>query len=92
MTATVLTTAPDVLFGVDSVGPLAATGDGMHGSMRLDDRHVGPDGRPAVGALGVLVDEVLGYSIIASLPPRSWTVSTEIWVDVLGPLPAAGRG
>jgi len=86
-----VTTAPDLLLGVDSVALVAPDGDAVRGTMVLDGRHRGPDGRPALGALGVLVDEVLGYSIIASLPPDSWTVSTEIWVDLLAPLPYAGR-
>jgi acyl-coenzyme A thioesterase PaaI-like protein len=51
---------------------------------------VGVDARFSLGALGVLVDDVLGYAIIDSLPPRSWSVSTEIWVDLLAPLPTDG--
>jgi len=62
-------------------------GDAVHARMALGAAHVGPDGRPSVGALGVLVDEVLGFAIMASLPPGSWSISTEIWVDQLRPPP-----
>ena len=33
---------------------------------------------------------MLGYSIIASLPKDSWSISTEIWVDVVAALPDDG--
>jgi len=84
-------TRPGQLLGVDGVGAVGDAGDSMRGRMCVDHRHRGVDGRTAVGALGVLADEVLGFSIIASLPPGSWTVSTEIWLDVLRPLPLEGR-
>ncbi|MCW2816101.1 MAG: hypothetical protein JWN84_3556 [Nocardioides sp.] len=79
--------APDDLF---DVGVRQGEGSGFVGTMPWSGPVLGPDGTPAVGALGVLVDEVLGYSLIASLPPGSWTVSTEIWVDVVAPLPTTG--
>ncbi|WP_198020096.1 PaaI family thioesterase [Nocardioides sp. J54] len=41
-----------------------------------------------MGALGVLVDDVTGYTVIEGLIGSSWSVSTEIWLDVLAPLPA----
>ncbi|WP_028654474.1 PaaI family thioesterase [Nocardioides sp. J54] len=50
----------------------------------------GPDGRTAPGALGVLADEVSGYALMASLPEGSWSISTEIWIDVVGELPLSG--
>ncbi|WP_051247569.1 PaaI family thioesterase [Nocardioides halotolerans] len=65
-------------------------GDLVRASMTLTAAHVGPDGRPSAGALGVLVDEVLGYAIMASLPAGSWSISTEIWVDLLRPVPPVG--
>lgn len=86
----VLTTAPDLLLGSDVLRRVDGSADAMAAGMTIDRRHRGADGRTAVGALGVLVDAVLGYSLIASLPPGSWTVSTEIWIDVLSPLPATG--
>lgn len=89
MSMPIITTASDLLFGVESVEPVGE-GDAMRARMQVDARHRGVDGGTAVGGLGVLVDEVLGYSIIASLPDGSWTISTEIWVDVLAPLPVDG--
>jgi uncharacterized protein (TIGR00369 family) len=81
-------TAPALLFGTEEL--IGTAGDALRGRMTVDARHAGPDGRTAVGALGVLVDEVLGFSVIAGLPARSWTVSTELWIDVLAPVPTAG--
>lgn len=85
-----VTSGPDVLYGLEGLGAGTGTPDATVARMQVDGRHGGPDGRTAVGALGVLVDAVLGYSIIASLPPGSWTVSTEIWVDLVAPLPTTG--
>ena len=47
--------------------------------------------RTPAGALAVLVDDLLGYAITADLPGGRWSVSTEITLDVLRPLPATGR-
>jgi uncharacterized protein (TIGR00369 family) len=43
-----------------------------------------------LGSLGVLIDNVLGYAIIARRPPGHWSVSTEISMDLLEPLPLDG--
>lgn len=79
---------PALLYGVEGLrqqeGQVVA-------EMRLGRGAAGPDGRTAVGAFGVLVDEVLGYTIMASLGPSAWAISTEIWMDVVGPLPTAGE-
>jgi acyl-coenzyme A thioesterase PaaI-like protein len=83
----VLATGPEAMFGV---GAVASVDGSVVGSMPTGAPFTGPDGRPAPGALGVLVDDVLGYAIIDSLPPGSWSVSTEIWIDLLAPLPADG--
>lgn len=64
----------------------AQAGEELQGSMPADRLFIGPDARPAVGALGVLLDDVLGYTIISSLPRGAWTVSTEIWIDMVRPL------
>jgi len=50
----------------------------------------GAEAVPSVGALGVLVDDVLGCSMNDSLVGASWSVSSDIWIDLLAPLPAAG--
>lgn len=52
------------------------------------DAEVGPwlgdRGAPfTLGALGVLVDDVLGLAIISRRPPEHWSVSTEITIDRL---------
>ena len=39
------------------------------------------------GSFGVLVDNVLGYSIIASAPKDHWAVTTEMSIDFLGTFP-----
>jgi uncharacterized protein (TIGR00369 family) len=51
----------------------------------------GPDGRTASAALGVLIDDVLGNSIIERRPANSWPVSTEISVDYVSRPPSDGR-
>jgi acyl-coenzyme A thioesterase PaaI-like protein len=51
---------------------------------------VGPDGRPAAGAVGVLADEVMGFALISSSREQSWSVSVEISLDFLAVLPAEG--
>lgn len=79
--------APEVLF---AVGGLRQDGDEVSGSMELGSWSTGPDGRPAVGALGVLVDEVAGYALMASLDQGAWSISTEIWIDVVGEIPGPG--
>ncbi|MGY0541457.1 PaaI family thioesterase [Nocardioides sp. YJ-D4] len=81
---------PETLFGVGVVTQPSPASDLIRGSQPTILE--GPDGRPAVGSLGVLADNVLGYSLIASLPEGSWTVSTEIWIDVVAPLPTRQTG
>ena len=51
----------------------------------------GPSGRPLAGALGVLLDDVLGYAIMLRRPPGGWSVSVEISVDFCGPVPGNGE-
>ncbi len=36
------------------------------------------------------MDNALGFSVMSTLPAGSWTVSTEMWLDVLAPLDSAG--
>jgi acyl-coenzyme A thioesterase PaaI-like protein len=85
--ALVYATGPETLFGVGRVEHGEGT---VRGSMPSRAALVGPDGRPSVGALGVLVDNVLGYSIIDSLEHGTWSVSTEIWLHLLASLPHDG--
>jgi uncharacterized protein (TIGR00369 family) len=78
---------PESLF---RVGRVRADGDVVRGSMPTGPWLDGPDGQPMLGSLGVLIDNVLGYAIIARRPPEHWSVSTEISMDLLEPLPDEG--
>ena len=55
----------------------------MHGSMIT-----GPWSGP--GSLGVLIDNLLGLAIMTSRPEGRWSVSAEISIDVVSPVPADG--
>lgn len=61
--------------------------------MELGPWSTGLDGRTALGALGVLADDVLGYAVASSpaRPADRWCVSTEIALDALGTLPGPGE-
>jgi acyl-coenzyme A thioesterase PaaI-like protein len=83
----VVDTGPEALL---RMGELTAEDGVFRGSMP-----VGPwlavRRRTPAGAVAVLVDDLLGYAITADLPGGRWSVSTEITLDVLRPLPATGR-
>jgi len=80
---------PEALF---RIGQVHAVGEVVRGSMPIGSSTRGADGRTSAGALGVLVDNVLGYAIIAARPPDHWSVSTEISLDVFPELrTATGR-
>ncbi|NKQ55463.1 PaaI family thioesterase [Amycolatopsis sp. K13G38] len=75
---------PELMFGVED---LTADGDAYRGVMTTGPWSKGPGNAAAVG---VLADIVLGYALIASSPADRWSVSTEISLDFLGPLPSDG--
>jgi acyl-coenzyme A thioesterase PaaI-like protein len=84
----VIMSVPELLFGLE---PLTfAPGGTVSGEMAtgpwMSDPDTGPEGLP--GALGVLVDDVLGYAINACA--NAWSVSTEISLDVVGQIPTDG--
>jgi acyl-coenzyme A thioesterase PaaI-like protein len=80
----VVETGPEALF---RLGEITSSDDGeLRGSMA-----VGPWLEGAAASVAVLVDDLLGYAIIADLPHGRWSVSAEITLDVLRPLPASGR-
>jgi acyl-coenzyme A thioesterase PaaI-like protein len=90
---TVIPTGPAALLHVSD---LRQEGDVLTGVAAAASVPLGADDRPAVGALGVLVDEVLGYALMASLEPGEWSMSTELWIDLLSVVPpdelvASGR-
>jgi uncharacterized protein (TIGR00369 family) len=60
------------------------------GSMRTGPWSTDADGRPCPGALGVLIDDVLGYAVVSARPPGHWAVSTEIHADFGQELPGPG--
>ncbi|MDQ4118264.1 MAG: PaaI family thioesterase, partial [Actinomycetota bacterium] len=79
---------PDRLF---RVGPLrSAGGTTVEASMRCGPWTAGPDGRPGLGSLCVLLDAVLGQATIAGRPEGFWPVTTEMTVDLTGPVPDDG--
>jgi acyl-coenzyme A thioesterase PaaI-like protein len=47
-------------------------------------------GRTPAGVVAVLVDDVLAYAITEDEPPGMWSVSAEITLDLLRPLPPSG--
>ena len=60
------------------------------GSMKTGPWSTDLHSRPAVGSLGVLVDDVLGFSIAAATPLGKATVTTQIHLDMLRPVPVDG--
>ncbi|TCK22943.1 hotdog domain-containing protein [Pseudonocardia endophytica] len=80
---------PDRLF---RVGPLRPTGPTtVEASMRCGPWTVGPDGRPGLASLCVLLDAVLGQATIAGRPEGMWPVTTEMTVDLTGAVPDEGE-
>ncbi|HVW43409.1 MAG TPA: PaaI family thioesterase [Amycolatopsis sp.] len=75
---------PEKMFAVDE---LATSDAGCRGAMSSGPWSAGPANAAAVG---VLADIVLGHPLIASAPVGWWSVSTEISLDFLAPLPSDG--
>lgn len=50
----------------------------------------GEDGTPAAGALGVLLDDVLGQALLSGRPAEHWSVTTELSLDLCAALPVDG--
>jgi uncharacterized protein (TIGR00369 family) len=67
-----------------------AEGEVVSSSMPAGPWLIGPSGRPLAGALGVLIDNVAGYVLVLRHPPGTWSVSAEITLDLLRPVPADG--
>ena len=78
---------PERLFGFE---PVHVDGRRVGGSMATGPWMAGPSGTPRAGALGVLVDNALGTRISAHHPGGSWSVSTEIAIDLIRPIPVDG--
>jgi acyl-coenzyme A thioesterase PaaI-like protein len=80
----IIASRPDPLFGIEDV---AWAEPRVTARMRVGPRLLDAAGRSSPGALGVVADNVLGYAIIATAPAGGRAVTTEMSVDVLGPLP-----
>ena len=80
-------TGPEALL---RMGELTAQDRVFRGSMPVGPWLAAQRRTPA-GTLAVLVDDLLGYALTDDLPSGRWSVSTEITLDVLRPLPTSGR-
>lgn len=78
---------PEELF---RTGPVTVDGGVVRLAMATGPWLHDGDSRPAAGALGVLLDDLLGQAVIAHRPDEHWAVTTELAIDVAGPLPADG--
>jgi uncharacterized protein (TIGR00369 family) len=78
---------PEVLFRVHDVTGVSSS---TTGSMSTGTWMLGPDGETSVGALGVLMDVVLGCALIANRPPGHWGVTTSISAEFCASIPADG--
>jgi uncharacterized protein (TIGR00369 family) len=67
-----------------------AAGEVVSSSMSAGPWLNGPSGRPLAGALGVLIDNAAGYVFVLRHPPGGSSVSAEITLDLLRPVPADG--
>ena len=88
MTLSVPRGRPENLF---DIGPVLAASGGARASMPTGPWLRGRDGRLSPAGLGVLLDDVLGQAVLARRPDGLWSVTTELNVDVAGPLPADGQ-
>jgi uncharacterized protein (TIGR00369 family) len=72
------------------VGAAERDGPGVRAQMRTGPWMRGPDAGACAGSLGVFVDDLLGNALLAGRPEDYWPVSTELSIDLAGPLPADG--
>jgi uncharacterized protein (TIGR00369 family) len=78
---------PENLFGV---GPMLAESGRARVSMPTGPWLRGRGGRLSPAGLGVLLDDVLGQAVLIERPAGLWSVTTELNLDVVAPLPADG--
>ena len=83
-----LRTGPEQLFDISE---MRSDGPRLSGSMPTGPWLHGADGRPTAGSLGVLLDDVVGYAVLLGRPSGTWSVSSEISVDVVGAVPSGSR-
>lgn len=87
MTFPIISGPAERVFGVHRISPAAPEME-----VRARTRHwaEGGVGDAPVGVLGVPVDNATGYAVIAGAPPGHWSVTTELSLDVFGPIPTEG--
>jgi uncharacterized protein (TIGR00369 family) len=78
---------PEHLFGL---GPMLADSGRARVSMPTGSWLRGRNGRLSPAGLGVLLDDVLGQAVLIKRPAGLWSVTTELNIDVVAPLPADG--
>ncbi|WP_127784410.1 PaaI family thioesterase [Rhodococcus sp. X156] len=78
--ATTRTHTPESLF---RVGPPDDLGDVSITRMRTGAWMIGPDGQPAAGAIGVLVDDSVGHRIFTQRPADKASVTSELSMDIV---------
>jgi uncharacterized protein (TIGR00369 family) len=83
----VIRSGPERAFGVS---PAVADGDEVVSVMPSGPHLLGPAGLPPGGALGVLIDDILGFAIMLRRPANLWSVSGEISLDLCRTLPSDG--
>lgn len=76
--------------GLFRIGAVAVEGDVVRTGMATGPWLHDGDGVPAAAALGVLLDDTLGQAVIVHRPAGHWAVTTELAIDVAGPLPGDG--
>lgn len=79
---------PENLF---DVGPVLAESGRARASMPTGPWLRGRDGRLSPAGLGVLLDDVLGQAVLIKRPAGLWSVTTELNIDIVAPLPADGH-
>jgi uncharacterized protein (TIGR00369 family) len=78
---------PERSFGVSHA---VAEGDEVVSLMPSGRHLLGPAGLPPGGAIGVLIDDILGFAIMQRRPANLWSVSAEISLDLFAALPSDG--
>ncbi|WP_222113986.1 PaaI family thioesterase [Gordonia paraffinivorans] len=84
---TFLPQVPEAIFGVMEI---VGTSTAVVGRMRPGPWLRTDDGRPAPGAIGVLVDAAVGGAAVAHRPPGGWAVTTDLSIVFCAEIPADG--
>lgn len=79
---------PENLF---DMGPVRTEPGQASTSMSTGPWLRGHNNRPSPAGLGVILDDVLGQAVLRARPAGLWSVTTELNIDVVAPLPADGQ-